>query len=153
MPRRSISAPPSPAFSRAPPPPEAISSRCRRGSGAAGPGRGLRRADLEHVAAPRGQVEIETSRQQLVSVTLVAGRTHEVPESHGTASQLWKRQVHVALTLVSGVVDGDEPALAAVPFPRPGDEAVPRPVSLPRRDAFVEPPSPVANDGLGEHAP
>lgn len=56
------------------------------------------------------------------------------------AVEVGKREPEVALALVRRVVDRDHQALAVVATPRPGDEAIPRPVTLPGRAALEEHP-------------
>src|SRR5258708_39423153 len=87
----------------------------------------------------------------MTAIAIVAGGPRQILEAHGMAAQLGKREPHVAVALVAGVVDGDQAVLAVPSLPGPGDEAVRRPVAVPRRHAVEQPPLAVANHRLPEH--
>src|SRR6267378_6451956 len=87
----------------------------------------------------------------MTAIAIVAGGPRQILEAHRMAAQLGKREPHVALALVPGVVDGDQALLAVPSLPGPGDEAVRRPAAVPRRHAVEQAPLAVANDRLPEH--
>src|SRR5262245_53880148 len=106
---------------------------------------------LEHVVAPRRQVEIETARNDIGSVAIVGGRSHQILKLDRAAMKVRKRKTDVALTLVRGIVDRDEQALAVVVLPAPSDEAVARPVSVPRGAALEQAPLSILDARPPEH--
>jgi hypothetical protein len=74
---------------------------------------------LEHVVSPGRHVEVEASGREVASVAIVAARTHQVLEAQRVSGQVGKREPYVALALVPGVVDGDQPSLAVPTLPTP----------------------------------
>src|SRR5262245_19731109 len=109
------------------------------------------RRQLEHVIAPRRQIEIETARNDIGSVAIVGGRSHQILQLYRAAIEVRQRKTDVALTLVRGIVRGDEQALAVVALPAPGDEAVVCPVSVPRWRALEQPPFTILDARASEH--
>src|SRR5262245_4809799 len=106
---------------------------------------------LEHLIAPRRQIEIETARNDIGSVAIVGGRSHQILELYRAAIEVRERKTDVALTLVRGIVDRDEQALAVVALPAPGDEAVARPISVPPGPALEQAPLSILDARPPEH--
>src|SRR5438445_4390293 len=89
------------------------------------------RRQLEDVVAPRRKVQKEAAREDVGSVAIVGGGSHQVLELYRLALEGRERQTDVALALVAGIVDGHDETLAVLPLPAPGEEAVVGPVAVP----------------------
>src|SRR6267143_6447697 len=79
----------------------------------------------------RRKVQKEAAREDVGSVAIVGGGSHQVLELYRVALEVRERQTDIALALVAGIVDGHEETLAVLPLPAPGDEAVGGPVAVP----------------------
>ncbi len=76
-------------------------------------------------------------------------RAHQIPEPHRTAAE--GRQANIALALICRVIDGHESLLTGLPGPHPRKATVPRPIALPRADAFEQAPLPVPQGCMRQH--
>src|SRR5262249_33608387 len=106
---------------------------------------------LEHVVAPRGFVEIEAAREQIAAIPVIGGRSHQILQAHWAPAEIGERQPDVALTLVPGVVHGDQSPLTVRRFPRPRNETIPGPVPVPGRYAREKTPLSIAKDRLSQY--
>ena len=79
---------------------------------------------LEHIEAPGAVIDVEAAIDEIVSVAIVLLSSHRIGQSHLLAAKFREWQRQSALPLVSGVVDDDKIAPAALFRPGVGDEAV-----------------------------
>ena len=84
----------------------------------------LRGLHPEDVTMPGRHIEIETARLQVFSIAIVAGIAEQILESPLSAVEVGERETDATLTLVRGVIHGDEQALAIRFLPHAGDESV-----------------------------
>src|SRR6266850_1399278 len=63
----------------------------------------------------RRKVQKEAAREDVGSVAIVGGGSHQVLELYRVALEVRERQTDVALAPVAGIVDGHEETLAVLP--------------------------------------
>src|SRR5262245_8124328 len=105
--------------------------------------------DREHTRRPGRHVQEQSLAHQIVAVPVVVGAAQPILEPPRLAPEACERQADVTLTLVAGVVDGNDPFFG-IALPGKDEEAVVRPVALPCRTAFEDLPLAVTDDGLAE---
>src|SRR5439155_12275122 len=106
------------------------------------PGRspGSHSPELEHMVLPWKHVQVEPARVQLVALALMHRLPGQIPELPRAAREAGKRQPHVTLALMGGIVDRDQEPFGSGRLPRKGQEAVRSPVTFPCRRGFEKLP-------------
>lgn len=99
-----------------------------------------RRGHFEGVVAPRREIQIKTTRNEIIAISIKTVRPRDVFHSHRAAGHVGKWDPYITLTLVARVVDHREPPFAVAARPGPRDEAIRGPVTLPRRHDFDRTP-------------
>src|SRR5262245_62167682 len=67
--------------------------------------------NFEYVVPPGRQIDVELCRREIAACALVLSAAHHIVEANRTAGQIRERQPHVTLTLIAGIVHGDEQPL------------------------------------------
>ena len=88
---------------------------------------------------------------QLVALALIHRLPGQIPELPRAAREAGKRQPHVTLALMGGIVDRDQEPFGSGRLPRKGQEAVRSPVAFPCRRGFEKLPRAAAHQGVPQH--
>src|SRR5581483_7092273 len=96
------------------------------------------------MVTPRRHVEIETSVQEVVAVSIINGRPHPVLQTPGASCQLRKGKPHVALALGGTEVHRHQLLCGVWSRPSIGNKVVKGSVALPGGGRLQEPPVPLA---------
>ena len=105
----------------------------------------------EHVTLPGRHVQVQVRALANRSLPIVRGITDQILQPPAAVAKVRKRQPHVTLALVGGIVHRHQQPLATGALPGKGQKAIAGPVAVPGGRAFEQLPLAVAHGRLTQH--